>query len=293
MELQAISKQPATMLEEVRSGDTHFCLCCRGASELVHRFDAPPKGETHFGRPDQSSYRRELRRCVICGHFLAVSHVPLGELYTGQYVNATYGEDGIRAAYERIMTLDPSQSDNAGRVRRVLDLVEQHRPGFKSSDRTPSMLDVGSGLCVFPAAMKAAGWHCTALDPDERAVKHAREVAKVDAVCADFMTAPTFGQFDLITINKVLEHVTDPIAMLARCAEFMRDDSVIYIEVPDGEEAIKDGPDRQEFFIVHLHIFSMASLAMMIDRAGFRALRIERLREPSGKYTLWALLIRA
>lgn len=51
--------------------------------------------------------------------------------------------------------------------------------------------------------------------------------------------------------------------------------------------------DRQEFFIVHLHIFSMASLALMIDRAGFRALRIERLREPSGKYTLWAFLIRA
>ena len=79
----------------------------------------------------------------------------------------------------------------------------------------------------------------------------------------------------LMRLQRVKDILTDPIAMLARCAEFVRDDSVIYIEVPDGEEAIKDSPDRQVFFIVHLHIFSMTSLAMMIDRAGFRALRIE------------------
>ena len=101
MELQAISKQPAIMLEEVRFGDKQLCLCCRGATELVHRFDAPPKGETHFGGPDHSSYRRELRRCVICGHFLAVSHAPLRELYTGQYVNATYREEAIKNGPDR------------------------------------------------------------------------------------------------------------------------------------------------------------------------------------------------
>ena len=68
-------------------------------------------------------------------------------------------------------------------------------------------------------------------------------------------------------LQKLKHILTDPIAMLARCAEFVRDGRVIYIEVPDVEEAIKDGPDRQEFFIVHLHIFSMTSLTIMIDRA--------------------------
>ncbi len=68
-------------------------------------------------------------------------------------------------------------------------------------------------------------------------------------------------------LQEVKHIVTDPIAMLARCAEFVRDDSVVYIEIPAGEEAIKDGPDRHAFFIVHRHIFSMASPAMMIDRA--------------------------
>ena len=68
-------------------------------------------------------------------------------------------------------------------------------------------------------------------------------------------------------LQKLKHILTDPIAMLAWCAEFVRDGRVIYIEVPDGEEATKDGPDRHEFFIMHLHIFSMVSPAMMIDRA--------------------------
>ena len=45
---------------------------------------------------------------------------------------------------------------------------------------------------------------------------------------------------------------------------------------------------REEFFIEHYHAFSLASIGLLIEKAGLTILSIERLREPSGKYTLRA-----
>jgi hypothetical protein len=135
--------------------------------------------------------------------------------------------------------------------------------------------------------MRDAGWDVTALDPDPRAVEHLREHVGVGAVLGDFMTADAGGRFDLVTFNKVLEHVEDPVAMLARAATLT---DLVYLELPDAEGAGADGPEREEFFIEHLHVFSMASLCLLATRAGFRVRSAVRLREPSTKYTLAALL---
>jgi hypothetical protein len=98
--------------------------------------------------------------------------------------------------------------------------------------------------------------------------------------------------YDVVTFNKVLEHVLDPVAMLARAADFLIPGGFVYVELPDGEAAEKDGKEREEFFIEHYHVFSVASIAILSQRAGFTVNEIERLREPSGKYTLRAFLSR-
>jgi hypothetical protein len=64
----------------------------------------------------------------------------------------------------------------------------------------------------------------------------------------------------------------------------------VYVELPDGEGAATDGPGREEFFIEHLHVFSMASMCLLAARAGFSVQLAERLREPSGKFTLYAFM---
>jgi SAM-dependent methyltransferase len=143
---------------------------------------------------------------------------------------------------------------------------------------------------VFVHRMAAAGWRCTALDPDPRAARHARETAGVTAVCADLATAGDLGRFDAVTFNKVLEHVPDPVSMLRRGAAHLTPGGFVYVEVPDGERAALAGADREEFFVDHWHVFSAASLALLAGQAGFRTLALERLREPSGKFTLRAFL---
>jgi SAM-dependent methyltransferase len=206
-------------------------------------------------------------------------------LYEGGYVDATYGEL-LGQAYERILALPPERSDNAGRVARVLSFAAQHFGG-----RTATILDVGSGLCVFLARMKEAGWRGTAIDPDPRAVAHARNVVGVDAVESDYLAVDGLGRFDVVAFNKVLEHVPDPVTMLARAARrHLASGGFVYVEVPDGPAAAAAGFGREEFFIEHHHAFSVASLAQLAGRAGLSPSRIERLHEPSTKYTLVAFL---
>jgi SAM-dependent methyltransferase len=243
----------------------------------VFRYDSPPEGETRFGLP--GDYRREIWRCARCGHFVNAHAMDLRTLYGGAYVDATY-RDGLAKAFERIMALPPERSDNAGRVERIV--AELGPEGH--------LLDVGSGLGVFPARMKARGWRCTALDPDSRAVKHLRSHVGVDAVCAEFDATGELGVFDLVTFNRVLEHVADPVAMLARARRYLAPGGTVYVEVPDGELAQADGPGREEFFIEHICVFSMTSVSLVASQADFATRRLERLREPSGKYTIFGFL---
>lgn len=267
------------------------CVCNGSDFSTVFRYEAPPNGETQFGFCRSGSYRRDVLRCAWCGHFVSYHEMDDKALYTGSYVSATYGDEGgLRAAFDRIMTLPEEQSDNAGRVRRVLEFAARRFSNLSDSELPPSILDVGSGLCVFLSRMKALGWNCTALDPDCRATEHAERTVGVRAVCGDFMTVEGVGQFNAVTFNKVLEHVNDPVAMLARSARFLNDDGFVYVEVPDGEAAVRAGSQREEFFVEHLHIFSAASLAVVSSRSGLSLSRIERVREPSGKFTLLAFL---
>jgi SAM-dependent methyltransferase len=210
--------------------------------------------------------------------------------YAGDYVNATYGDDaGLRAAFQRVVALPPQRSDNVGRVVRIRAFAEAHF-GRQQQIR---LLDVGAGLGVFPYAVKQAGWQCTGIDPDPRATAHMRDEIGVNAVCADFMSVDGLGQFDIVTFNKVLEHVDDPVAMLRRAKRFVAPGGFVYVELPDGEVAATAGAGREEFFVEHHHVFSFVSIAMLADRAGFRPIMVERLQEPSTKFTLRAFVVPA
>lgn len=256
----------------------------------IIRYDRPPEGETRFPSFSGEHYCRSYERCQECGLFRGRLPIAISQLYSNEYMEATYG-DRLRVTFDRIMSLPNEQSDNTQRVHDIIDFFAKWwRVHPRRDSSAPEALDVGAGLCVFLARLREFGWHCTALDPDPCALKHAREVVGVATLEGDFLQVPAERQFDLIAFNKVLEHVADPLALLQRSAEFLVPCGIVYVEVPDAEMAIREGAHREEFFIEHLWVFSASSLVLLAKKSRLMLQRLERLREPSGKYTLRAWL---
>jgi 2-polyprenyl-3-methyl-5-hydroxy-6-metoxy-1,4-benzoquinol methylase len=283
-----LNKNPKTQMERVEN--KLQCLCGSRSLTTIFTYNSPPKDEIRFDFSSSGQYKREVLRCDDCGHFISVHNMNDSALYSGDYTNSNYGEEEMMNIFNRIISLDPAESDNTSRVQRVLDYATSHFHESSLNGGYPSILDVGSGLCVFLYSMKKAKWDCTAIDSDPRSIKHAIEVVGVKGVCGNFLALNELGKFNVITFNKVLEHVKSPVEMLTKAGNYLDSNGFIYIEVPDGEAAVKEGSEREEFTIDHPHVYSAASLSLLIYRSGLVLQRIERLREPSSKYTLRAFL---
>jgi SAM-dependent methyltransferase len=254
----------------------------------VFVYEVPPAGEVGYPRPAGEKYHREVWQFARSKHFVSCHAMTVSAQYDGAYVDATYkGDAGLVAAFEHIIGLPRARSDNSARIARIRSFAGSHF----HPQTTMRLLDVGAGLGVFPHLVKQEGWACTAIDPDARAVKHLRTRVGVEAICGDFMELEGLGRFEVVTFNKVLEHVARPVDMLRRSHNVLARGGVVYVEVPDGEMAEHEGSGREEFFIEHLHVFSFASIVMLANRAGFAPACVERIREPSNKFTLRAFLV--
>ena len=207
--------------------------------------------------------------------------------YTGRVkcININESFDKLKLTFNKIINLPEEKSDNQGRVK----LIKEFSSNWFKQDCPPRLLDIGSGLGVFPFSIKNLGWECLAIDPDKKAIKHIKNLG-VKALCADFREVKPDKKFDIITLNKVLEHLVDPIKFLKETKPWLSNEGFLYLELPDGELAFRDSPHREEFFIEHIHIFSISSTISLIRKANFLIHNISRIKEPSGKYTIRAFI---
>jgi 2-polyprenyl-3-methyl-5-hydroxy-6-metoxy-1,4-benzoquinol methylase len=256
-------------------------LCGATQAELLVTLHERPGYETDFGF---APYQRSIYRCGNCGVYFNIHQHLTPDFYQGTYNQATYQQQ-LAEKYDRIRALPFEKSDNKQRVQRIV--------AFFAPRSDLSVLDIGSGLSVFGGELQSHGFRCYCLDPDPRAVEHALTYAGLAGGFAG--TLETFASdqhFDLITLNKVLEHVDSPIGMLRGAAAWLKPGGVIYIEVPDGEGAAKAGGiiEQEEFYLEHFTVYTPESLAYLVEGAGLKNLSIAAIHEPSNKYTLYAFL---
>ena len=264
------------------------CPCGELDTSTVLEYRSAPEGENTFDLKG-AAYDREYRRCNICGHFFSRHNMDLSDLYSEQYVDVAYdGGQRLQTRLDQILALPPEKSDNAARVANINQFFERLEPDSPSEK---SVLDVGAGIGVFGKLMQEYGWTVHGIEPDPRNVEHLKKYVGIDATASDFfdLDPSSLGRFSLISFNKVLEHIENPIPMLVRAKEFLLPDGVVYVELPDVE-AEAEGAGREEFFIEHHHIFSEVSITMLARNAGYSVLSLQRLREPSTKFTLRTFL---
>jgi SAM-dependent methyltransferase len=122
------------------------------------------------------------------------------------------------------------------RLRFVEGVIEESFPGRDAA--SIRVLDVGCGngsMLALPLAER--GFSVTGIDIDERSIEHAKQLAK-DLPGATFLSGDVArlqaGRFEVVILAEVLEHMTEPVGLLAESAKHLAEDGVLIVTVPNG-----------------------------------------------------------
>jgi 2-polyprenyl-3-methyl-5-hydroxy-6-metoxy-1,4-benzoquinol methylase len=144
---------------------------------------------------------------------------------------------------------------------------------YLRGERIGRLLEIGSGGGTFLAGMRDLGWEVEGIDFDPMAVDGARRQYGLEMKHGLFEDADyPLDHFDAVAMSHVIEHVSDPLVLLAKCRRVLRPGGRLVLLTPNIESLGHDifgsswvhlDPPR------HLHLFSLATLREMVERSGF------------------------
>lgn len=106
---------------------------------------------------------------------------------------------------------------------------------FSRQKESLKLLDIGSGFGFWPKYAQDNGFSVTCLEPNQKAAQYiSGQLGVLNTRPQKLEDFETNEKFDCITLCDVLEHAPDPGRMLERIKSFMRQDSLLYIQVPDA-----------------------------------------------------------
>jgi 2-polyprenyl-3-methyl-5-hydroxy-6-metoxy-1,4-benzoquinol methylase len=158
---------------------------------------------------------------------------------------------------------------------------------LRNGPRGGRALDVGcaAGFCM--AAMRELGFETHGLEISETIASHAREQFGFETIHIGPLEQAPYpdGHFDLITMWDVVEHVVDPVSLLARARELLTPDGLLVIETQDIDSRFARalGPKWHHYkHEEHIYHFNPATVETLLAQAGFR---VEKLTHRyGGKY---------
>lgn len=284
------------------------CRLCGGTDQRVKLvIDRPDRFERAAGIAE-AGYRRYWLDCTGCGLLNNHYEHDLSAVYDSDYYDPAVEGESVRERFARILALPNAGSDNWARVQRVNAFVSAYRAAWAGAAPPASVLDIGAGTGIFLYRYLEAcpGWSATAVEPVPQACEHLASLAGVagkDPACTAVRAVRGFyragmpelagERFGLVTLNKVVEHLPDPAALVRDAGEALSPGGVLYVEVPDKATADHRPAADNILGALHFALFDASTLARVFDRAGLATLQVQRYTEPSGKITVSGFACRA
>ncbi len=130
-------------------------------------------------------------------------------------------------------------------------------------------LDCGAGSGELLYLVTQLGMECIGVEPNVEYAVYCREELGLD-VRTEALSPNLFSNrtFDLITLVHVLEHLNDPIKYLLMIREWMSEESVLYVEVPDIEHMCRYHNTGNMFHYGHVYNFNHWTLRAVARIAG-------------------------
>jgi SAM-dependent methyltransferase len=237
------------------------------------------------------NYSRKWISCNTCGLFYNLNSDENQKLLNTighKYYEIDFGNINLIDRFNKLVELPKDKSDNFHRVNRVKNYFNEQVK--KENVEKYKILDIGSGLGIFLDSFISNDWDGTAIEPDPIAYNHIVKISKdrFRVINNVFKKGVIHDKFNLITFNKVLEHLENPITLLEDAKTIlMKNMGLIYVEVPDLTTSKFRKEDDNILGSLHFILFDPYTLSLMFKKAGLNTLKVERIVEPSGKITTY------
>ncbi len=265
-------------------------------SEPVLEIKNPDRFEAFIGA-DETSFKRTWHKCSSCSVFQAVHYEGMDEKLaqiSDKYYSIDFGDLASGDRFNRILKIPNQRSDNYYRVKRVANFYRNWIQQFKKSS-TPSILDIGGGLGVFLYKYLKVNPDFTGvmIEPDRQSTVHIDHSFPFEFHNQLFSGQKEYQRsFDIVTLNKVVEHIEKPHKLLSDVQKVLNDKhGLLYIEIPDEMNVYYKPSSDNSLGSLHHHLYNHLSLNYLLDSTGYTVLRIERIFEASGKISMYAFAI--
>ena len=158
------------------------------------------------------------------------------------------------------------------------------------------LLDIGTGRGEMLKAARARGWEAVGLEPSQDFAQFARQRSGAEVIEARLEDRP-FQQnsFDVVILGAVLEHVFNPVALLAEIHNVLRAGGMLWLDVPNEAGWFYSlgnlyqrlrGRDwvvnlSPTFPPYHVFGFSPRSLTKLLGLSGFRLVKLRTYATPA------------
>lgn len=252
-----------------------FCEICNSNLKLVKTLYKPQKNEKTFNF-SKSKFIKKFYQCKNCHHIFNIHSFlkNINKVYTDQYNKIAH--NNLEGKFHEIISLKKNKSSNLNR----LDFLFQY---IKKKNK---IIDIGSGIGVFPFSLKQKGFKVDCVEYDKNANSFLNKIG-LNSLRKSIISYKIPKKYDFITFNKILEHLN--IKQIKIILSNIHSGNKVYIEVP-SIKAKKKGFRRQEFFLEHQNIFSKKSLEILVKKLNYKVIKISDIKEINNKFTLRAVI---
>lgn len=222
-------------------------------------------------RPKYEKFNLRLVECVDCGLVFTNPRLNPEEIWL-RYSPDYFWKEYMPALGVTNGTFDLARFD--ARHAPMLRHIARYRP---SGGR---LLEIGAGAGFFLKAAERAGWSVAGIEISSEGVEFATTKLDLD-VRRESVETLSFepGSFDVVVMFDVIEHLLDPRVALEHVKRVLRPGGVLVVSTPNlhsvsrlalGEAWAVLSPAE------HLYNFSESTLSILLRRAGFGHVVIER-----------------
>jgi len=154
---------------------------------------------------------------------------------------------------------------------------------FEKYTRGRRLLEIGSGPGYFLKCGERIGWEVLGFEPSKQAYRYS--INKGVKVINDFFTAEkagTYDKFDVVHLSFVLEHLTDPLALLKNARRMLNKEGLISIISPNDynplQNILRRNLDFDPWWIVpeqHINYFDFDSIQKLLKRLKFEIVELQ------------------